>query len=284
MSKTNPTEKELNIFYIRNYIKREKPRALFKLKQEAERSLETAGLGFFSPSGIFNVNLMDNIIYAYIDGHYIACIALCRSVCEIVLRERAFFQWFLKTKTKDIQGYINLKLGGHYDPANILNTVRLENTLNRLAFEFYIKQRANLDAEFYKIEHNSTSKKGKSRTQIVVDMPLGPLIDYCKSEGAFDDVKEDKEFFKTLKTIKEDGNLFLHGKYLKPPKVQFIFAQPILVKDPQKTALELIASTSWIVNKVFWDYDSKLGSPKFKLFKLNKKLRVMKKQQKRLKI
>jgi hypothetical protein len=262
MKKFPPSEREMKLHFIRKYIADEKKYSNYRAKQKAERQYEVLGLGYCDPAGIYGINLMDDIIRAYVDGHYVSCIALCRARTEIVLRERIYFDWFISNMANDIQSYIDKKLNSGDDEHwrwYVSFGVKYENLRNRLAYEFFEYQRGKIDSKV------SNLKFGERK---IIDLALGALISYCERKST---INIDKNLLIDLKKLKDDGNYFVHGHYLKPPEVKMsiLNAKPNMLKDPKKSASEMIKLTTFVINELFGDYPRKTPHPKENLFKVN---------------
>lgn len=244
--------------FVKNYIKDWKPRMKYIIGQRAKRQYEVFGLGFCRAAGVYGFNLMDEILDVYVDGHYLACIALCRSRTELVLREYIYFQWFLDNKKKEIQKFLDdwVKPRIGHDDDYMSNGVKFENLTNRLVFQYFEDEREKMDSEL----NSLTSNRG-----LITNMTLGGLINYCETKKYFD-----KLFLRKLKKMKDEGNYFVHNHHIKPkPSDSISFGRPNYIKEPRKSTVKLIRLTTYFMNNIFGDYPYKTPRPKENLFRLN---------------
>jgi len=259
-----PAKNELKKLFIINYIKDHRKRAMYELAEKAERTLETVGQGYCCAAAIYGINLMDDIIIEYVDGHYITCIFLCRSRTELVLRESLYFRWFLQNKKQQIKAYLKkwVRENAH-DKTYLSNKVKYENLTNNLIFEYFEKIRPDLESELVSKVKTKVIRNGKSLEKEIYELPLGTLINHCR-----DNKLVEKRTLKTLEKINKLGNFYVHGKYLKPGSGYGILRRPILQKNPKESAKHALHLTADIMNCIFGDYPYKVLYPKEKLFSL----------------
>jgi len=253
-----PTDKQLHDWHVKKYVKEEYKFAKEILKLKAERNYETLGLGWCRAAGLYGFNLMDEIIDAYVDGHYAACIALCRSRTELVVRELIYFRWFLENKKKEIQDYLDKRLYRDRNDSDLQEVIKYENLLNRLVFEHFENSRLKLNSELLAIKWRMKN----NRKMKVSKLSLGQLQDYCEEKNYLDN-----EMLSELDEMIELGNFFVHSHYLKPPiDPHGIGLGPRTHKDPKEYSLKLIRTAGVFMNDIFGDYPYKVHLPRENLF------------------
>ncbi|VVC01939.1 Uncharacterised protein [uncultured archaeon] len=254
--------------FKKDFIEKEKRKFPYIVKQKADRLISVLGWGNCSSAGIYGVNLMDDITAEYVEGHFAACVALCRSRTELVLREYIYFRWFLTNQRPVIENYLDKRLEKLYANGESHDYVKFgvknENLVNRLIFELFEKIRPRVDATFLSLKYPSIGKYQKK----IHKLALGDLLRMCKEKN----YPIDDETYADLTFILENGNEIIHCHYFKASeRIDLPLVKQSFLSKPEKICPEIIKRTSIISNCMFESYDSKIPSYHEKLYWISKK-------------